>query len=106
MVTAVLRVIAYPQEAGICDEIPFSQAKGVAELNVPEFSELVFPSLYRRGCSFPSRRLESLNLKNLNQFNSYKHGTFITSEAIQNSFTTKGIIEPRRTFIKMKKILS
>ena len=60
LVIAVLRspVVTDHEVPGICDEFPFPQAQRVAELNFPEFSEIVFPPLYRRSYSFPSRRLE------------------------------------------------
>ena len=55
-------VVAGSKIPGICDEIPFPQSKRVASLSFPELSELLFPALYRRSYSFPSRRLEWKNL--------------------------------------------
>ena len=65
LIIAVLRspVVANPKVSGICNEIPFSQAKRVAEPSFPRLlSELIFPPLYRKGYRFPTRRLEWKNL--------------------------------------------
>ena len=47
LVAAVLRspVVADPEVSGICDEIPFPQAKRVTEQSFTELNELVFPIL-------------------------------------------------------------